>query len=165
MTFFKFKYKMHQMMYGDTRKKNTKNILVSALAIISSIVLSLVIAMIIYRDGSLFYEIARLIFIIPFSTNYISHTVSTIAIFGVGALAFLIAFRSGLFNIGISGQMIFGAIAAVVFGQYMINLPSGLGQILMLLISICFAGLLAGIIGALKAFFNMNEVVSSIVFN
>lgn len=160
-----FRYKVHQLAYGDARKKITKNIFVSILAIMSSILVSLLIAMIIYRNPSLFYKIIEQIFISPFSQYNLNITISTIAIFGVGALSFLIAFRSGLFNIGISGQMLFGAIAAVVFAQHMGNMPNGLGQILMLLISIIFAGLVAGIIGVLKAFLNMNEVVSSIMFN
>jgi simple sugar transport system permease protein len=160
-----FIYKKHQMMYGDARKKITKNILVSIIAIISAIIVSLVIAMIIYRDTSIFYKIVEQIFIAPFNTNYLSKTISTIAIFAVGALSFLVAFRSGLFNIGISGQMLFGAIIAILFAQHMGNVPIGAGQILILLIAIFFGALVAGIIGALKAFLNVNEVVSSIMFN
>jgi ABC-type uncharacterized transport system permease subunit len=45
------------------------------------------------------------------------------------------------------------------------NIPNGLGQVLMLLIAMIFAGAIAGIIGSLKAYLNMNEVVSSIMFN
>jgi simple sugar transport system permease protein len=64
----------------------------------------------------------------------------------------LVPFRCGLFNIGVSGQMMFGAIIAIIIGQHMGHVAYGLGQILMLIISILAATSITAIIGLLKAF-------------
>jgi simple sugar transport system permease protein len=163
----KLRFQFHTFQYSSNRRKGFKNLFVSVLAIISAIIISLLITVIIYRDGSKFGGILKQIFIAPFQdAAHADYTVSTIAIFGVAALSFLYAFRAGLFNIGISGQMLFAGIIAVIIGQRIgTALPTGIGQIIMLLICIISAMLIAGIIGVFKAFFNLNEVVSSITFN
>jgi simple sugar transport system permease protein len=161
----RIKFYKDKLFYSDKRRKSTKNLLVSALAIICSLIVALIIAMIIYKKGSLFFKIIGEIFTIPFTSINYSKTISNITIFAVGGLGFIFAFRAGLFNIGLSGQMLFGGIVAILIGQHMVNVPNGLGQILILVISIVAAATIAGVIGALKAFFNMSEVVSSILFN
>lgn len=80
------------------------------------------------------------------------------------ALAVAVALRAGLFNIGVSGQMLAaGFVATVVVGY------SGLGAVvakpLVILIGILIGGLAGAIIGFLKYKFNINEVVSSIMLN
>ena len=68
------------------------------------------------------------------------------------------AFKTGLFNIGASGQFTAGAFAAVYVGVKFTFLPALLAAIL--------AGALWGMVpGLLKAFFNVNEVISSIMMN
>lgn len=75
------------------------------------------------------------------------------------------AFRTGLFNIGASGQFTAGAFAAVFVGVRFTFLPPGLHCLAALLASL-LAGALWGLIpGFLKAFFNVNEVISSIMMN
>lgn len=79
-------------------------------------------------------------------------------------LAVAFAFRTGLFNIGAAGQMLFGAFCATAAGLTL-NLPAGL-QIL----AVIFAGIIGGALwafipGLLKAKFNVNEVVSTIMMN
>jgi len=80
------------------------------------------------------------------------------------SLAVAIALKGGLFNIGVSGQMLFAGYFATVIVGY-----SGLSWImakpLVLIIGILAGSVLGGIIGLLKYKFNINEVVSSIMFN
>jgi len=74
------------------------------------------------------------------------------------------AFKTGLFNIGASGQFIVGAYAAVIVG---ITCP-WLGSahwIVALLAAFIAGGLWALIPGLLKAFANVHEVIASIMMN
>lgn len=75
------------------------------------------------------------------------------------------AFKTGLFNIGASGQFTAGAFAAVFVGVKFTFLPPGLHCLAALLAAI-IAGAIWGLVpGLLKAFFNVNEVISSIMMN
>lgn len=75
------------------------------------------------------------------------------------------AFKTGLFNIGASGQFTAGAFAAVFVGVKFTFLPSGI-HCLAALLAALLAGALWGFVpGFLKAFFNVNEVISSIMMN
>lgn len=76
------------------------------------------------------------------------------------------AFKTGLFNIGTPGQMLFGGFCATVLG---LTYGDTMSRPLLLLVMI-IAGGLAGAIwafvpGLLKSKFNVNEVVSSIMMN
>ena len=80
------------------------------------------------------------------------------------SLAVAIALKGGLFNIGVSGQMLFaGYFATVIIGYS--GLDAFIAKPLVLLIGIIAGGILGGLVGLLKHKFNINEVVSSIMFN
>lgn len=79
-------------------------------------------------------------------------------------LAVGFAFKMGLFNIGASGQYTMGTFFALYVG-FMWELPSSIHWMVCII-----AGLVGGIIwgfipGFFKAFMNVNEVISSIMFN
>lgn len=79
-------------------------------------------------------------------------------------LAVAFAFRTGLFNIGASGQMMIGAYVTVHIGVLW-NLPTPLHWMVAIIFGMIAGGLYALIPGLLKAFRNVNEVVSSIMLN
>ncbi len=80
------------------------------------------------------------------------------------SLAVSIALKGGLFNIGVSGQMLLaGFIASITVGYS--SLSGIVAKPLVLAIGIIAGGILGGLIGFLKYKFNINEVVSSIMFN
>jgi simple sugar transport system permease protein len=82
----------------------------------------------------------------------------------LAALGVIIAMRAGLFNIGISGQMIASAgIATVIIGYS--GLDAVLAKPLVIVIGILVGGTLGGMVGFLKYRFNINEVVSTIMIN
>lgn len=87
-------------------------------------------------------------------------------IFGFAGVSSAIGFKSGLFNIGISGQMMFAS--TIVFSMFIAlgikNITVGY-LILSLLISILAGAFLAGIAGILKAYLNVHEVISTIMLN
>ena len=74
------------------------------------------------------------------------------------------AFKTGLFNIGASGQFIIGGFAAVYVG---IKCGSfGPIQWVVALVAAIIAGMIWGAVpGIFKAFFNVNEVISCIMMN
>ncbi|MBP1755424.1 MAG: ABC-type uncharacterized transport system, permease component [Firmicutes bacterium] len=74
------------------------------------------------------------------------------------------AFKMGLFNIGASGQYTFGMFFALYVGM-MWKLPTGIHWIACILAGM-IGGMLWGFIpGLLKATMNVNEVITSIMFN
>jgi ABC-type uncharacterized transport system permease subunit len=80
------------------------------------------------------------------------------------ALSCAVAMKAGLFNIGISGQMLTAGFIATVTVGYS-SLPGVIAKPLVILIG-CAAGMAVGaLIGFLKYRFNINEVVSSIMIN
>lgn len=80
------------------------------------------------------------------------------------ALAVAVALRAGLFNIGVSGQMLAAGFAASVTVGYS-SLAAPIAKPLVVLIGILVGALVGGLIGFLKYRFNINEVVSSIMLN
>lgn len=75
------------------------------------------------------------------------------------------AFKTGLFNIGTPGQFITGAFAAVYVGVHWTFLPSEIHWIVALLAAFVVGGLWAVVPGVMKAYLNVNEVISSIMMN
>lgn len=83
----------------------------------------------------------------------------------LASLAFIVAFKAGLFNIGISGQMLLSGFLATVLVAYNKQLPSLVSRPLILVVGIVAGGLLGALIGFLKYRFNIHEVVSTIMIN
>lgn len=80
------------------------------------------------------------------------------------ALAVAVALRAGLFNIGVSGQMLAsGFVATAVVGY--LPLAPGVAKPLVLLVGLVVGAAVGAFIGWLKYRFNVNEVVSSIMLN
>lgn len=82
----------------------------------------------------------------------------------ITGLAVAFAFKTGLFNIGVSGQLMIGAFLAVYVGVKW-NLPPSIHWLVAILAGI-FGGVLWALIPALlKAFRNVHEVVATIMMN
>ena len=76
------------------------------------------------------------------------------------------AFKTGLFNIGTPGQMLFGGFCATsVALNYSASMPRPILIIVMIIVAALAGAIWAFIPGVLKAKFNVNEVVSSIMMN
>ena len=80
------------------------------------------------------------------------------------ALAVLIALKAGLFNIGVSGQMLAAGFTATILVGYS-DLPAVIAKPLVILIGFVIGALAGALVGYLKHRFNINEVVSTIMFN
>lgn len=80
------------------------------------------------------------------------------------SLSVAVAMRSGLFNIGVSGQMLAAGLIATVTVGYS-TFPAPIAKPLVVLISVLVGALVASLIGFLKYKWNINEVVSAIMLN
>ncbi len=79
-------------------------------------------------------------------------------------LSVAFAFKTGLFNIGASGQLLAGGLSATVVALTVV-LPKPLLLLLMFLAAIVGGALWGFIPGLLKALFNVHEVVATIMMN
>lgn len=79
-------------------------------------------------------------------------------------VALVVAFKTGLFNIGASGQMIISGYVAIHVGVLW-NIPAPFHWMVALLLGTVAGAIWGAIPGILKAFTNTNEVVSSIMLN
>lgn len=84
---------------------------------------------------------------------------------GFTALAFAIAFRGGLVNIGGEGQFYMGALGATLVALLFPSLPSSLLIFLCFLAGIIFGAIWGAIPGFLKAKWNVNEFVNTVLMN
>ena len=80
-------------------------------------------------------------------------------------LAVGFAFKTGLFNIGASGQFTMGAFAAIYVGVKWTFVPDGIHWLVALIMALLAGALWGAVPGLLKAFFNVNEVISAIMMN
>ncbi|GAA1489983.1 ABC transporter permease [Brachybacterium sacelli] len=82
----------------------------------------------------------------------------------VAAAGMAVSFRAGLFNIGGTGQLIVGAMAAGYIG-FSWNLPIVVHLLVCLVGGVLAGAVWGGIAGFLKARFGANEVISTIMLN
>lgn len=95
----------------------------------------------------------------------IGNTLATATNLMLVGLSVAFAFKTGLFNIGASGQMLVGGLCATLVALKITFLPRPV-YLVVLILSALLGGALWGIIpGFLKAKFNVHEVVATIMMN
>jgi ABC-type uncharacterized transport system permease subunit len=99
------------------------------------------------------------------STNAIAETLVKATPFLMVGLGICISFRGNVMNIGGEGQMILGAIFATWLGLNIKGLPGWLLITISMLGGAIGGGIWGGIPGVLKAYFNVNEILSTIMMN
>lgn len=153
-------------IYGKPRKNVSRNILTGIASIIIALIMAIIFAtMLGYNPIDIFAKLFTKGFSeYQFLINYLG-------IFTLAGLAFAMTSRAGVFNIGISGQML-GAGTAIIFFIKLLNdlgvtqsIPNGVGQLLIIIIAMCIGGLIASIIGLMEVHLKVNSVVSSILIN
>lgn len=93
--------------------------------------------------------------------NLLTRTVPILLI----ALGIVFAFRGGVFNVGGEGQLYAGAVSSAVVGLALPQLPGPLLIALSLAAGILAGGLWAWLPGIMKVRFNIDEVVTTLMFN
>ena len=95
----------------------------------------------------------------------IGNTIRQITPYILSGLAVAFAFRTGLFNIGVEGQLLMGWVAAAYVGYAIEGLPRIIHLPLALLAAAVAGALWAFIVGWLKARLDVHEVIASIMLN
>lgn len=99
------------------------------------------------------------------STNAFAETLVKATPLLLVALGICISFRGDVINIGGEGQMIVGAILATWVGLSFTGLPGWLVILMAMLAGFIGGGIWGGIPGFLKAYFNVNEILSTVMMN
>ena len=94
----------------------------------------------------------------------IGNTIATATPLMLTGLSVAFAFKTGLFNIGTPGQMLFGGFCSIAVGLSL-DLPKIILVPIVVAVGIIGGALWATVPGVLKAKFNVHEVVSSIMMN
>ncbi len=112
------------------------------------------------------FQIYKTMLLMTFSDSYSIGEIFVKAIpLMLSALSFAFAFKAGLFNIGADGQLYMGALAAVIIS---LKFPSTSTIVLLVLscvASLMAGGLWSGLAGYLKAKYNANEIIITIMLN
>ena len=82
----------------------------------------------------------------------------------LSALAVAIGFKMNLFNIGVNGQYVLGAVAAGIVAGHL-DLPKALSVTVTILVAVIVGALWAGLAGWLKVSRGVSEVISTIMLN
>jgi len=83
----------------------------------------------------------------------------------VAGLAVAIAFRAGLFNIGVEGQLLMAGLGVIVVGLAIGMWPPFVAIPLLVATGMIAGGLWAGIAGAIRAYARGHEVIATIMLN
>lgn len=159
-------------MNKETKKKESilrnnavQTILASLLCIVVGLLIGYVVLLIINPKGAsgAIVSILKNYLYYPSSVavmKYCGTTLVKASALLLCSLSVLFAYKVGLFNIGAAGQYVIGAGAALYFA-----LKFGMPWYVCLIAAVVLAALVGGLSGFLKAYFNVNEVISCIMLN
>lgn len=147
------------------RNNGFQTILASLLCIIIGLLIGYIVLLIINPKGAgkAIVAILKNFLYYPSAVaakKYLGTTLVKASALLMCALSVLFAYKVGLFNIGAAGQYVVGAGACLYFG-----LKFDMPWYICLLAAMLAAVIVGGISGALKAYFNVNEVISCIMLN
>lgn len=98
-------------------------------------------------------------------TERIANTIATSTPLILTGLSLAFGFKTGLFNIGAPGQMLFGGFCSTAVALTFTDLPRTILLLFIILSGLVGGALCGAIVGFLKAKFNVHEVVGSIMLN
>ena len=147
------------------RNSGVQTILASLLCIILGLLVGYVVLLIINPGGAgkailaiiknfLYYPSAAA------AKKYFGTTLVKASALLMWSLSVLFAYKLGLFNIGAAGQYVVGVGACLYLA-----LACGMPWYVCLIAAVLVAAAAGGLSGALKAYFNVNEVISCIMLN
>lgn len=161
---FRSKLQCESFLYSKNVKSGTKCALSVIACISAAIIMALLVATALgYNPFQLLSDL--------FTKGTINHSqlIWNVVILGIAGLSFSFAFKAGIFNIGIPGQLLAAGLMVLVITTAIdkagVKFPVGLGPIFTILIAVFFGALVATIISLLRIYLNVNDVVSSILIN
>ncbi len=148
-------------IFTDAEKFNLKK---SVKAINYGLLITFLISQILI-PGS-FFDLARSVFIAPFEAVNVSKLIMLSSILIIMSLGTAIAFQGKLFNIGISGQMLAGAMIPSMLASTIAENGWFPGAwIFMLIIGTILGSAVGGIAGYLKSKYNVHEIIGTIMIS
>lgn len=152
-------------IFSFLNKESSQNLIASLLAILVGIVFGFLVLLMTKPENS----VAGIILILKGGFHHGIRGLGNVIFRAVPiiltGLSVGFAFKTGLFNIGVTGQFTVGAFAAIYVGVNFTGINPLYGWILGLMAA-ALAGMIWGlIVGLLKAYRNVNEVIASIMMN
>ncbi|MFA7111271.1 MAG: hypothetical protein WC174_02770, partial [Bacilli bacterium] len=152
-------------LIAGLRKNGIQSIIASIACIIVGLLVGYIVLLCINAEGAndAIVTIIKNFLSYNKETNrlkYFGLTLANTAPLIMTGLSILFAYKAGLFNIGAAGQYTVGA-CACLYAALVWNLPWYLCMIL----AIIAGGIWGALVGILKAFLNVNEVISAIMLN
>ncbi len=141
----------------------TKKILVPIIAVLAGFVLGAIIMLIFGFNPIWGYE--DLFGSALGSTRAIGETIQTAGPLILEALAFAIAMKAGLFNIGMSGQALAGWLFSMWFALSNPDIPRLVMIPLVVIVGMIFGAIMGLIPGILRALLGTSEVITTIMLN
>ncbi len=152
--------------FSSKRKKNMRTFYSTIFSILAALLVALLVATMLGYNP---LEVGSKLFTVGIQ-NY-KELVNFAGALVLSGLAFAMTAKAGIFNIGISGQML-GSGTCMVFVIMLFNklgitdqIPNGAGQVIIVLIAMLVGALFALIVGALEVYLKVNSVVSAILLN
>ena len=147
------------------KRKGIQSFIASVVCILAGLFVALIVLLFINAKGAPGAIVAIIRNFFKYSTStmrikYFGNTLVKSVPLIMCALAVLFSYKVGLFNIGTSGQYCAG-ICAAIFAA----LKWHWGWLPCLILAMIAGALLASIVGVLKAYLNVNEVISGIMLN
>jgi ABC-type uncharacterized transport system permease subunit len=141
------------------------SLLAPALAVVVAVVITAVVIVAIGQD-----PVAALRVLLDFGDTPAQQTQAIVVVLNravplfLAGLAVSVAFRMGLFNIGVEGQYRMATVVAAGVGAAIV-LPGPLHVLLIMVVAMAVGAVWAGIVAVLKVTRGVSEVISSIMLN
>lgn len=142
-------------------KGRSASLMAALLCILIGLLVGLIVLFIINPQRAWNYGFLRILMGGFYDLPYgIGRTLTNAAPLVLTGLSVGFAFKTGIFNIGVAGQYVIGAYGALLFA-----LTYHCPWYVCLLVATLFGGIWGAIPGIFKAYLNVNEVITAIMFN
>ncbi|MCG8454254.1 MAG: ABC transporter permease [Spirochaetales bacterium] len=129
------------------------------------IALAAIILAVLFLSNSPLYSLERLLMGPLSSPLALGNLLSDTALLCFTALGAALALQAGMFNLGGEGQALAGGITVAAVAAYLPPMSPIITVVFVLLLSFSVGALLGGISGGLKAFLNVDEMISSFLIS
>ena len=96
---------------------------------------------------------------------YLGEMLNMLVLLSLTGLGITLAFSAGSFNLGGEGQLYMGALCSVLAARYLPHLPGIPGLLMITLCGVAGGGLMALISGLMKAFWRVDDLISTFLLS
>ncbi|MFN3255575.1 MAG: ABC transporter permease [Ilumatobacter sp.] len=155
----------HPGLTAERRRARLEAGLVMAGSSVSAVIIALILsAALLVLTGKSPLDVLSTMWDTATTTRFQYETIERAIPFVISAIAFAVAAKMNLFNIGVEGQYLFGMFWAAVAGAY-VDLPGPIHVLFILVVGAAAGAFWAGIAGYLKVQLGVSEIISTIMLN